>query len=266
MRGAATLLLALAAIGAAVPASAQPPLTHAEARRLPPDRLARRVFGDLARTLLPVPLAAPNGWGGDVLRDMLFLTPAQYAGEAGLCATDQLVVRFEPVGPLDGADTPVRARRMELSTEYFVRDLGRIVAPVPAEDDEEEQRREERACAAADPRSFTRIRAQEGAIVVQGLRLASAVIRAAREGRALVPIACRLDDSEREASLQPDCLADIAALRLDRVNLIGDCYDPAVPGTPCFDLSDWSTQLRIWVRPGSQEPVRAAIERVIIIT
>ena len=261
----AVLLLAVAATLAVVPVSAQPPLTREEARRLPPERLARRVLGDLARILLPMPIPARDRWrGDDVLRELSFLTPPRFGGEGGLCETDHLRVRFEPVGPLEGVATPVRARFMELTPQYFIRDLARIDAGGPVE--EEEQRREDRACAAVDPRTVTRIDAAGGNTAARGLRRASAFVRAARAGRALAPIACRLDDADREASLQPDCLAEVAGFRLERVRQISECNDPDVPDAWCLDVSDWSTQLRVWVRPGSQEPVRAAVERVIIIT
>ena len=263
MRSLAAILLILCSGCTGFDPSA-PPLTRNEASALPPERLARRVLGDFSRTLLPLTILPLDHWpGAPVLREVAFLSPPRFAGERGLCETDFLLVRMEPVGPIQGGDTRVRPRRIEVSSEFVARDLAAVEAG--GEVTEREAEREAAACARIDPREVARIRAPGAAVAARGLRLAFAFVRAARAGRAVVPLACRLDDGA-EPSPEASCLAEAAAIRFEHIYLIGTCHDPEFPSGDCFDVQSWGTQLRIWVRPGTEEPVRAAVERVIYIT
>ncbi|HEX8654670.1 MAG TPA: hypothetical protein VF693_05550 [Allosphingosinicella sp.] len=264
MRSLALFLLILCSGCAGFDPSAPPPLTRNEASALSPDRLARRVLGDYSRTLLPLTILPLDHWpGAPVLREVAFLTPPRFAGQRGLCETDFLLVRMEPVGLIQGGDTRVRPRRIEVTTEFVAREIAAIEAG--GQVTEREAEREGVACAGVDPREVGRIRAPSAGVAARGLRLAFAFVRTARTGRAVVPLACRLDDGA-EPSPEAACLAEAGAMRLENIYLIGTCHDPEFPSADCFDVQSWGTQLRIWVRPGTEEPVRAAVEHVIYIT
>jgi len=264
MRGAAALLLFAIGGCAGFDAPSAAPLTRNETRAMPPERLARRVLGDVARTLLPLPVPPADRWPrSSVLSEVAFVTPPRFTGYRGLCETDFVLVRMVPAGELDGADTPVRPARLELTTEYVVRDSAAIVAggELSARDED----REQAACARLDPRPAARIRAGEASDAARGLRLAFAFVSAARSGRSPAPLACSLDDPDG-ASPEARCLSEVAAMRLEDINLIGSCNDPAFPAGECWAISNWAIQLRIWVRPGTEEPIRAAVEHVVVVT
>ncbi|HYG31091.1 MAG TPA: hypothetical protein VD887_12875 [Allosphingosinicella sp.] len=232
-------------------------LTHSEARALAPERLARRVLGDVSATLLPLPEGPRDP--DDPRLEVGFLTPARFAGERGLCETDRLSIELERERP--GA--PMRLRRLSSQTRYLVRDAARLPRTGPYSGGEVEQ--EETGCAGLDPRAAFLIESPSARVAGQALRAAAAIVAGAREGRALAPLDCSSFSAPGRPADQAACIVRIGALRIESVTRIADCSGPASP-TRCYSVSNDETALEIRFPLRSAAPSRIAVYEVVIVT
>ncbi|HEX8365474.1 MAG TPA: hypothetical protein VF603_09355 [Allosphingosinicella sp.] len=258
MRGAGLLLLILLGPGCATrPVEPHLPLTHSEARALAPERVARRVLGDVSERLLPLPEGPSNP--DDPRLEVAFLTPARFAGEAGLCETDRLSIELERAPPR----APMRLRRLSTQTRYLVRDAARLPRTRPYGGGEVEQ--EETGCAGLDPRAAFLIEAPSARVAGQALRAAAAIVAAAREGRALAPLDCSSFSAPGRPADEAACIVRIAALRIESVTRIADCSGPASP-TRCYSVSNAETALEIRLPLRSATPSGVTVYEVVIVT
>lgn len=100
-----------------------PPLTKLEIRRASQDEVRRRVFEHLSEALI-LPDQSRSKRPVRPLEDLWLWTRAYGTATPGLCRSDLLEVRFVPVGPEQGAATPVRAAGLETSAFYhFLREV-----------------------------------------------------------------------------------------------------------------------------------------------
>jgi hypothetical protein len=264
MRIIALLLILFSAAGAALAPRGGVVLTKNEVRRMAPETVARRIFGELGPLMLPV---ADRGEAGvrptRPLRRLFFYTLPHGANIAGMCRTELMVVEFEPAGPLAGADTPVRPRRITSAPAYFVRDRARLRAGDPNEDEAEDDDRIDAACAAIDPRRAHIIRAQHEYQLGIGLQLLLDLAEAARAGRALVPLDCSSLAEIGTPLTDTQCLAEFARLGLDAVVLISPCDPPAA--IVCHRLFVGGYQVDLGMTPNNQRLARARIDALIVV-
>src|ERR1700710_483490 len=173
-------LVAMAVAGTTALLAREPePLTKVTVRTMPEQVLARRLFGELGRIMLPDVYHGRPGRRPTRPLDLLsFATVPGAANAEGLCETQWVTVYFEPAGPLRGADTPVRPRRINSSTAYIVRDLARFRAA--SSGDSESERNADAACRAIDPRLAHSIAGRSEDRVDGGLRLLLPFIDAAK--------------------------------------------------------------------------------------
>ncbi len=253
LTGLALLVLTAPAVGWAQ----TPALSKTEARALPPADLARRVMDQVADLLIPAPPPPPSGRKPTrPLRDLDFATAPRATYVPGVCARDEVIVTFEPVGdPARGPDTPVRASSLSAHSRYRLleppaRETDNFGAPPPAS--------AQKACdrLAQDPAPF--FAAPTAEVALSGAwwltRLAAAPNQA--------PIDCK------PAGVQPLACADILHdLTLDDLKSVEPCFDDHRGPAPlnCWALSVWPQSglyvLRIFTTRGAA----AEISRVEMV-
>ena len=270
----------------------RPVLTRREVAAMTPEALTRKLFGDMAGMLYPVPSRLPEagqrlrrGW----LESLEFLARPRRASRAGICETDALRVAFEPAWPRilamptpdraktapkeapapatagTGAprsiidDLPVQPRRITMSTRYFVHDVRLARRNEPPEEDAGPDL--EAACASIDPREKPPIFASSDHDVGKGVELLSSLIDAARSGRLPAPAECR--DHQGARLTEQRCRTMLGQLDVDAllaVDIIGKCADGR-PELFCVRLDlRWETNLRFEMEPGKARPLRILLE------
>lgn len=226
MRLAVGLVAIALAAGTGLLAAEPEPLTKLTVRAMPTEVLNRRLFGDLGSILLPYfSLGRPNVRPVEPLRTLEFLTIAHATSpEAGLCESTEVIVRFEPAGPVHGADTEVRPARLESATQYFVSDRRRVRTTAPF--DEAEHERLEADCRRIDPRTRNLFSARRSDFALRGLRLVLDLVEAARDRRLAAPLDCTgMAPPGAPPLTAPACLRTVARLDPDHLLAVGICGD-----------------------------------------
>ncbi|HEX8583932.1 MAG TPA: hypothetical protein VF680_05935 [Allosphingosinicella sp.] len=248
----------LAAIAAAAPGPAAPPLTRGSVERMSPEEVATRVLGEMGSAVYTwrVGEARP---GDEALRQIDFLSRPRGSYRAGVCELDWLAVSFDPV-PTRGRDAPVRPSRLQQYDFYLVRD-----AELAREDrapEEGEQAKLELACAQVDPRNETLVTASTAFAVVDGLQFLGDLTAAAKAKRALAPLEC--SDEQGMASSEADCLQRLAGLKprdMYGATLESGCA-PEEPDTYCRTLHIHSGRTIVirgeWKR-GASKPSKVTV-------
>lgn len=96
-----------------------PPISKTQVRALPPAEATARVMDQLGDLLILAPQTPPSGRKPvRPLRDLDFTTVPRATYVAGVCARDDVIVTFEPIGDAKGPDTPVRASSVSARTRY----------------------------------------------------------------------------------------------------------------------------------------------------
>jgi hypothetical protein len=232
-------------------------------RSMPPRVLARRLFGDLGRIMLPAFFHGhPGRRPTRPLGFLEFVTVPRAASVEGMCETQWVTVYFEPAGAQRGADTPVRPRAITSSPGYIIRDLARVRAN-PAGDAENESNADA-ACRAIDSRNEHSISGHDAFEVQAGLRALLALIDAAREGRSLAPLDC--SDAVMDGAPMGDaaCLAAIGRLGVGDIALIGSCASDAA-GPRCHRIAAGEFEMRLVMEPNGRQLAHAKLETMIII-
>lgn len=264
MRAASALLGLVLAAGPAFAAD-PPPLNWAAVRDMPPEALARQLFGEVGGIMYLRPHQAPtaNGRPGLPLSRLSFLTRPRASYRAGVCETDWVAVEFEPVPFALGSDPAVRPRRFTVSTQFIVQDLAKVRDGGPSVD---EMPSLERACAAIDPREVSPVNAGSAFDVTGTVSLLADLIESARAGRATAPLDCR--DHLGQALNEAMCLQNLARLQPERTYqalFLADC----VPGDAtryCRQASVWDysqgVDIKFEIVRGSDRPARITVTPV----
>ncbi|WP_165190492.1 hypothetical protein [Caulobacter soli] len=249
--------LVLLALTAPAVASAQAPaLSKMQARALPPAELTQRVMDQVADLLIPAPQPSSGRKPLRPLRDLDFATAPRATYVPGVCARDEVIVTFAPVGDTaQGPDTPVRASSLSAHSRYRLlgppaREIDNYGAPPPASAQQDCGR------LVQDPAPF--FSAPTAEVALSGAwwltRLAAAPNQA--------PIDCK------PAGAEPLACADILGdLTLDDLKAVEPCFDDHRGPAPlnCWALSVWPQSgpyaLRILTTRG-QAPVIARVEMV----
>ena len=252
--------LALAAASGCTAAQLTRPaaaMTRAHAQALPAEALTRRVFGTLADGLLayPVPPHNPRSvFRG--LRELHFITPAAFNGDPGLCEAEFVAVHFAPPADPTDVDPPVRVGGMRSQRVLILRDaatVGRGYATSEAA-----YAREQAACAALDPRQHRLISGTYASEAALLLRWTADLLEAVRAGRPpAVPLGCgAFGEAEEDRA---DCLAGLAAMRIEPVLEVRRCDGPAFPRAVCYTVTDGYRALD-WILAGDESgrPVRVS--------
>jgi hypothetical protein len=264
MRFAVALVAIALAAGTGLLARDPVPLTKMTVRTMPERVLSRRLFGDLGQIMLPDVYHGHPGRRATRPLDLLsFATVPRAANAEGLCETQWVTVYFEPAGPLRGADTPVRPRRVASVEGYIVRDLARIRAD-PAADAEDEPNADA-ACQAIDPRNAHRISGRSEFHVQSGLRAVLALIDAAKEGRTLVPLDCSEAMMDGAPLGDAACLAAVGRLGIGDISGISAC-DSAPPSTLCYRISLGGFEMTLVTGLNGRQLIRATLESMIIMS
>jgi hypothetical protein len=262
---AAIAFLALLMTAGPAFAAEPPPLNWGRVRDLPPEALARQLFGEVGRIMYLRPIQLPDltRYPDLALRSLTFLTRPRASYRAGVCETDSVTVEFEPVPSALGPDPPVQPSRFELSTQFIVQDLAKVREGRSSDDDRPAL---ERACRAIDPRQVSLVAAESEYEVTGAVGLLAELVVAARAGRAPAPLECR--SLAGEALREADCLRNIARLQPERtyhVELIPDC----VPGDATRHCrralvgdSPQPVDVRFEVARGSERPTRITVTAV----
>ncbi len=263
MRVAAVLVALFCAASSALVAAAPEPLTKVTARSMPERLLTRRLFGDLGRIMLPNIYRGHPGRRPTRPLDMLsFVTVPRAANAAGLCETQWVTVEFEPAGPLRGADTPVRPRRIDSETAYIVRDPARFRGGSDGGAGREASA--DAACRAIDPRHTHSIAARNEAFIQLGLSLLLSFIDVAKEGRAPAPLDCSETMVDGAPLGEARCLAEIGRLGVQDVGSIAMC-EPGPPSAQCYQIYIGGYGLTLITDPQGRRVVRATLVTMIVI-
>jgi len=262
----AAALLALLLAAQPAPARETQTLTREQVRTMSPEELTRRLFGDGA--LAGLVFAQRRFDSGRrrwmPLYSLTFLTRPRGTYRAGVCETDHLTILFEPRPLSPGEDPPVRPRRIQVSTSYFVRDLA--LARADRVPDETGRVADDRACAEIDPRNADIIVADDEMQVTRALALIGDLIAAAGAGRTTAPLIC--SDGEGRPAAEAECLAMLARLHADKigyVQLLERCGEPGA-GLYCQRIETWEAGtdegyvIQFELRRGNPAPVRIIVD------
>jgi hypothetical protein len=262
MRLAAALVAIVLAAGTGLLAREPAPLTKVTARAMPREALARRLFGDLGRIMLPAFFrGAPGARPTRPLDSLEFLTIPTATNSPGLCASSAVTVRFAPDGPLAGGDTPVRPTGIETSQFYVVADLGRLRRR--DELGEAERRRLNLDCAAIDPREVSNISAPAEYMLVADLRILADLLEAARAGHTAMRVNCTVARDAPPVS-ESACLQRLAQLDIRRVSMVDRCEPPSNGGA-CFSAAVEDTSVRFESDSMTAPPSRVFVEPLIVV-
>jgi len=265
MRLAAPLVAITLAVGTGLLAREPAPLTKLTARAMPDRVLARRVFGDLGRIMRPIPDRGRSGVRPTIpLGRLSFMTIPHGSGVAGLCETLWVDVRFEPAGPLSGANTPVRPNGFTEHIVYLVGDLPRLMNLEGAEDDEIQ--RLDTHCAGIDPRTVSTIAATDGAAAARAVRVSEDLLSAARAGRPVPALVCEgLVPPGQPPSAASACLQFLSRLSAANISAVYDCTAPPPGTSSCFYVSNDGIALRFEFRPNDGWPSRIVAQQEAIV-
>ena len=236
------LLLAALALAQAAPAEAPPTWSRSEVDAMGPAAVARRLLGDGAANVLPMWEARGAGPAIDApLRLLMFRSIGRSSGLVGLCASDQIQVRFAPVGPIQGAATRVRTERSWSSPIFYLADES--VASTPTAVSAEARPAADAACRAIDPRRTHIFLAPEPDLLARALGALAQAAAAARTGAAWAPLDCAATGWQGHAPLdRRQCTALIAGIDIDLVD----------SAAPCPGAEPWRcTIVEIGLAPGS---------------
>jgi len=241
------------AIAAATAASAQEPLTESSLRTMPPDVLARRLLGETATIVFPdTSELVESREESDGSAGVRYLTLPTASEMAGICQSQFLIVGLEPVGAR-GPDAPLRVRSIYTSNVFILQDVRAAgastwpnIGPNPVRWDENLAARNT-ACAAIDPRQAELIIADDAApgAIGRTVGLVADLVRSARAGRTPAPTTC--DDISEQRLSREDCLAMLAAVRVERLNLvrlIDGCWGMDRPDA--FEHENRCLQAKLW--------------------
>ncbi len=246
-------------------AAEPPPLNWARVRDLPPEALARQLFGEVGRIMYLRPIQLPDltRHPDFALPSLTFLTRPRASYRAGVCETDSVTVELEPVPSAVGPDPAVQPRHFKLSTQFIVQDLAKVRDGGPSADEMPEL---DQACRAIDPREVSLVTAESPFDVAGAVRLLAELVDSARAGRAPAPLECR--SFEGEAVRETDCLRNIARLQPERtyhVELIPDCVAGDATRHCRRALvgdSPNALDVRFEVARGSERPTRITVTQV----
>jgi hypothetical protein len=276
MRVLALLLVFLSIGGTALAQRGGVVLTKNEARAMGPEALTRRIFGGLAPIMLPVvDRGQPGVPATRPLRRLFFYTLPHGANWPGLCETGLVTVEFEPAGPLAGADTSVRPRRISSASRYFPFDRALLLGRVSRGDDGEEEaedeerdeadeaRRADAACAAIDPRVTGNFGAQHDYQAATAVRLLLELAEAARARRALVSLDCSALGPRDAGPSEAECIAAFATLDAAQLDWIATCDPP--PAVVCHRLFIGGYQVDLTMAPNNQQLAAAKLDQLIVV-
>lgn len=242
MLGVGHFLAALALVQAA-PADAPTSWSRTEVDAMGPAAVARRLLGDGAANVLPMWEARGAGPAVDApLRLLMFRSIGRSSGLAGLCASDQIQVRFAPAGPVQGAATRVRTDRSWSSPIFY---LAGEAAAAPVAVSAEARPAADAACRAIDPRRTHIFLAPDPDLLARALSILTQAAAAARAGSPPAPLDCAATGWEGHAALdRRQCTALIAGIDVDLVD----------SAAPCPGAEPWRcTIVEIGLEPGSGE-------------
>ena len=225
-------MLALAGPAAAQEALPDAAISQSEVDSLPPEAVARRLFGDGGANLLPMwDGHARRGPSADVLRILTWRAHGRSSGFAGLCVAEQILVRFAAGGNRPpGPATRVRPERTWSTPVYYLTD-DRIAFP-PAALADAARPAEDSNCRAIDPRHVHVFLTRDAERLARTLGLLSQAVDAARRGTARAPLDCADTGGEGQAPLDStQCMALIARIELDRVDAVRPCPGAERPCT-----------------------------------
>jgi hypothetical protein len=224
------VLAAIAIAGLIAPGVAQAgpkPVTKLELRRLPPRIATRRVSDQLADLLIeasrPGRAARPPT---RPLQDVWYRTRPRSTNTAGLCATDEVIVRFEPVtSRARGAATPVMASSVEAKTLYrFISPPSAATVLAEVKDWAGQQAR----CGAVEPWRTRFFAARDEEAATEAVwRLRAVILAAGQPGASEPP--CEYHPLKGHG----DCLSVLTGMTTDRLSDVDSC--PSEKGR-CWSL------------------------------
>lgn len=255
------LLLCLVALGQPAALSAKvEPITKAEARSLSEAQVKRRVWAQLADILREHRLTGSHPPPVRPLTDLTYFARSRATLVPGLCAIDELEVRFEPEADDEpDQDTPARANSFEARHFFSFRQ------PPRGSYDESvdyERRPVASACAGLDLFKDSFFRAPDAEAATDGYRLATRAIEAAQKGAPPFALICEPASKDAEP-----CGPVLAKLDLARINYVEPCaWDRARGENGCTELSIGDISLRIvTAASGPGEPAESE-DRILRVT
>jgi hypothetical protein len=224
-----------------------PTWSRTEVDSMGPAAVARGLLGDGAANVLPMWEARTGGPAVDApLRLLMFRSVGRSSGLAGLCASDQIQVRFAPAGPIQGAATRVRPDRSWSSPIFY---LAGEAAAAPAPLSAEARPAADTACRAIDPRRTHIFLAPDPDVLARALGVIAGAAAAARHGTMPAPLDCAATGWEGHAPLDHGrCAALVAGID---VNLVDSA-------APCPGAEPW----RCMIVEIGLEPGPAGIDRI----
>ena len=259
--GAMAMLTVLAFAGGALaggePAAAgAPPISKTQVRALTPAETTARVMDQLGDILILAPKPPPSGHKPvRPLRDLDFATAPRATYIPGVCARDDVIVTFEPVGDVaQGPDTPVRASSLSARTRY------RLLGPPAREADNygAPPASAHQACGRLAQDAVAFFNAPTAEVALSGAWWLTQLAKA--------PNKTAIDCKPAEATPLA-CATVLRGLTLDDLKSVEPCSDDHRGGEPlnCWALSVWPENglydLRIFTTRGQG----AAIARVEMV-
>ncbi|HEY5712065.1 MAG TPA: hypothetical protein VIT38_09230 [Allosphingosinicella sp.] len=235
-------LFAVLAVAQAAPPDAPPTWSRTEVEAMAPEAVARRLLGDGAANVLPMWESRGSGPAVDApLRLLMFRSVGRSSSLAGLCAADQIQIRFAPAGPIQGAATRVRTDRSWSSPIFYL--VESALAATPAAVPAAARPAADAACRAIDPRRIHIFLSPDPDLLARALGIVTQAAAAARAGTATAPLDCAATGWEGHAPLDTrQCSALIAGIDLERVD----------SAAPCPGAEPWRcTIVEIGLEPGS---------------
>ncbi|HEX8642592.1 MAG TPA: hypothetical protein VF702_01615 [Allosphingosinicella sp.] len=268
----ADLLAVASALGTGTAAARQPEpptITRAELRAMSDEEVGRRLFGDIGAIMHLIRFAEPDETEArHPVRGLQFLSRPRGTYRIGICETDRVTVYFEPArGPGLPRDA-ARPRRIQVSTNYFVRDVGLARQHRAPDNDRNagEEHRLDSACAEIDPRGANIVIAANEQEVADAVVLLADLAAAVSAGRIAIPVDC--SEMLGAVTSSADCLAHLERIEPGgsfSVQIIPGCYagDPALfcRRIELFGGSE-RRALLFEFRRGSLLPVRIALSIV----
>jgi hypothetical protein len=199
----------------------------------------------------------------------MFRTAGRSAGFVGLCVANQINVRFEPAGPIEGAATRVRPLRSWSTEVYYLPDDTFPVAPAPVST--ADRPTEDANCRSIDSRRTHIFLAPDPDVLARALAALSQARATASAGLSPVPLDCPSTEAGQPRLDEQRCLALIARIELDRVDRVSGC--PGLEPWRCviaeigFDPGageSEGTMAEIRIDDGGpgQSPVRITVSRI----
>ena len=222
-------------------AAAAEPIRRSHVIELSDDALARRLFGDMGRDLIPGYRDRERlrlGRRSYVLR---YWTRPRRAATAGICESEELTIllRAESLPP-QTPDPALHLTSIETRDWFFVadEDLARRDASLSPD----QANRLDAACAALDPtRAERRAPAESSFQLMRAYALTAQLGDAARAGRAPAGLDCGRINSNRSPPTEAECLASLSVLRDRSVVAAQSCGEYGILAGGCLraQTDDW---------------------------